>query len=82
MSKFIQVNKMPYNSSLKKHMMSSFDSLINTDKIIEIAPRPLCDASNDSFDGKSACHVLMESGDMFYVYGSFSEIKMKVMGAE
>lgn len=82
MSKFIQVNKMRYNPPLKKHVMSTFDSLINTDKIVEIAPRAICDASNDSFDGISACHVLMENGDMFYVYGSFSDIKMKVMGAE
>lgn len=82
MSKFIQVNKMPYNSSLKKHVISSMDSLINTDKIIEISPRPLCDASNNSFDGRSACLVLMEGGDMFYVYGSFDDIKMKVMSAK
>lgn len=82
MSKFIQVNKMPYNSALKKYVISSMDSLINTDKIIEISPRPLCDSSNNSFDGRSACHVMMESGDMFYVYGSFDDIKMKVMSAK
>jgi hypothetical protein len=82
MSKFIQVNKMLYDPLLKKYVMSFQDSLINTDKIVEITPRQLSDSSDTAFNFISACNVRMEDGDMFYIAGSFSDIKIKMMGVE
>lgn len=76
MSKFIQVNKLYYKDG--KYLCSDFDSLLNTDHISEITPRAIDENSNNVFQNKSACHVLMRNGDSFYVLGSLSNIKAKI----
>jgi hypothetical protein len=75
MSKFIQVNKMWFDG--KKYQLCEVDSLVNADHIIEVSPRGLEDP-NDVFQGKNACHILMDGGHTFYVRGSFSDIKSKL----
>lgn len=76
MSKFIQVNKLYYKNS--KYIHSDFDSLLNTDEIVELTPRCIDENTNNVFLNKNACRVLMRSGDRFYILGSFSDIKTKM----
>ena len=71
-----------YNQTTKTYVMSPQDSLINSDKIIEITPRPLDDVTNTMFNDKLACHVIMENNDMFYVDGSFHDISMKIRNTQ
>lgn len=76
MSKFIQVNKLYYSNS--KYIHSKFDSLLNTDEIVEVTPRDIDENTNNVFQNQNACRVLMKNGDSFYILGNFSDIKAKM----
>lgn len=76
MSKFIQVNRLIFVND--KYKLSAQDCLINADKIKSISPLPLEHSCMPAFiDTPICCHIQCED-EMFYVYGSFGDLKIKL----
>lgn len=81
MSKFIQVNRMyvnTINNSVGLYCLSEQDILINTNHILQLKPRNIDDRTNKLFANVPTCEVLMSNSDVFYIHGSFDQIKEKI----